>query len=167
MRYLVYFLASGAGTYLFCLSMRAPRRAILPTSLVAAVAYTAFVAVSVMTGSQVLAYFLATMLVAVGSELLATGMKMPATIFMFPAVLPMVPGSGIYRTMLSLIQKNYDAFLDTGAQTLLALGAMAVAIALANEIARRIHTDTAQRRLKLTVPACREKPHGTSKENIT
>lgn len=138
-RYLIWLVSSFAGTYLFCLSMRSPRKSVLPTSAIAALGYVLFMLFDRLTHSQTLAYFLATLLIATGSELLATLMRMPATIFMFPAVIPMVPGIGLYRTMLSLIQKNYDAFLDTGAQTLLALGAMAIALALTNEIARRIH----------------------------
>jgi len=135
--YLIWFLSAAAGCLFFCLSMRSPRRALLPTSLVAGLAYALYMLVEELTHLLPLAYFLATLFVAVAGEVLARGMRMPATIFLFPAVLPMVPGIGIYRTMLYLLRSEYEAFLDTGTETLLALGAMAVAIALTNEIARR------------------------------
>ena len=137
--YLIWFLSAGIGTYLFCLSMRSPRKSVLPTSTVAAFGYALYMLLSNLTASEPLSYFFATLWVAAASELLATLMRMPATIFMFPAVVPMVPGIGIYRTMLYLIQKDYGAFAETGSRTLLALGAMAMAIALTNEMARRIH----------------------------
>lgn len=143
--YLIWFVSSAVGTCLFSFMMHAPRRAILPNSILAGTAYTVFMLVSNQLHSEPMAYFLATMLAAVGSELLATLGKMPAMIFLFPSVIPMVPGIGIYRTMLYLIQKKYEAFLDTGTQTLIALGAMAVAIALTNEIARRVHSSVRQR----------------------
>ena len=57
---------------------------------------------------------------------------------MFPGVVPLVPGIGIYRSLLHLVRKEYSQCIDTGTGALIALGAMVVAIALTNEIARRI-----------------------------
>ncbi len=139
MTVLIGFLAATVGTVFFCLQLHAPRRAVLITAVMAGIGYTLFLSISHLTHSQPAAYFVATAFVAAGSEALAMLLKMPATIFMFPGVIPLVPGIGIYRTMLFLIRKDYEAFLDQGTQTLIALVAMTVAIALANEIARRIH----------------------------
>ena len=138
MPYLIGFLAGTIGTFFFCLSLHAPRRAAGITSLLAGFGYTFYLLISNLTHSDAAAYFFATALVAAGSETLATLLKMPATIFMFPGVVPLVPGIGIYRSLLYLVQKEYGKCLDTGTGALIALGAMAIAIALTNEIARRI-----------------------------
>ncbi len=137
--YLIWFLSSMFATGLFTLGMRAPRRALLPTSLMAGIGYTVYMLVTNLAHSEPAAIFLATVFVAVGSEILATLMKMPATIFMFPGIVPLVPGIGIYRTMLYLFQRKYEQFGDQGAACIVVLGVMAVAIALTNEVARRVH----------------------------
>ncbi len=137
--YLIWFVSSTVATGLFALGMRAPKRALIPTSLLAGVGYTIYMLVTNAAGSEPLAIFLATLMVAIGSEILATLMKMPATIFMFPGIVPLVPGIGIYRTMLYLLQKKFDLFLDQGTGCIVVLGVMAVAIALTNEVARWVH----------------------------
>ena len=139
MSYVIRLLAAAAGTIFFSLSMRIPRRAIPVTALLASVGYTVYLILSNIAGAEVLGYFLASALIALGSEIAATLMKMPAMIFMFPGVIPLVPGISIYRTLLLLVQKEYIGFMELGTKTLFALGAMAVGIALVNEVARRVH----------------------------
>lgn len=145
MPYLIGFLAGTIGTYFFCLSLRSPKRAAGLTAILAGLGYAFYLLIAALTGSDVAAYFLATALVAAGSETMATMLKMPTPIFMFPGVVPLVPGIGIYRSLLHLVQKEYEKCLDVGTGALLALGAMAVAIALSNEIARRIRPIVARK----------------------
>ena len=53
-----------------------------------------------------LGYFAGTTFVAMIGEIFARKFKMPATTFIFPAVIPMVPGFGLYQTMLALVQNE-------------------------------------------------------------
>ncbi|HEX3025801.1 MAG TPA: threonine/serine exporter family protein [Clostridia bacterium] len=65
---------------------------------------------------------------AVLSEILARVMKMPATIFMIPAIIPLVPGVGLYQTMMFLVQQQDNQAAKTGTTTLLSIVAMAMAM---------------------------------------
>ncbi len=46
------------------------------------------------------------------SEIAAYFCRTPSTVFLIPCVIPLVPGSGLYYGMSSLIGKDYSAALD-------------------------------------------------------
>jgi uncharacterized membrane protein YjjB (DUF3815 family) len=70
------------------------------------------------------------------SEFCAVLMRKPATVYIVPGIIPLVPGGGMYETMLFSVQGNMDAAAVTGFRTLTAAGAIAVGIALASSLAR-------------------------------
>ena len=56
-------------------------------------------------------------------EILARTMKAPATVFQAVAMIPLVPGSGLYYTMSSILRRDWADFRHFGSRTLLyALG---------------------------------------------
>ena len=79
---------------------------------------------------EVLAMFLAACGLCLVSELLARRMKTPVTTFLICALIPLVPGGGMYYTMLAIIQGNTMSALETGIHTLGCAGALALGIAL-------------------------------------
>ena len=58
-------------------------------------------------GNAILSNFLAATLISLLSEILARKMKYPAIIFVIPGILPLIPGLGLYNTMLYLVKGNY------------------------------------------------------------
>lgn len=70
--------------------------------------------------------FMAALMVALLGELSARAFKQPATIFVIPGIIPLVPGLGIYRGMLQMIDKSYDE----GVRIIIVAGMDAAAIAL-------------------------------------
>ena len=74
--------------------------------------------------------FLAACGLCLVSELLARRMKTPVTTFLICALIPLVPGGGMYYTMLAIIQGNTMSALETGIHTLGCAGALALGIAL-------------------------------------
>ena len=81
-------------------------------------------------GGEVLAMFLAACGLCLVSELLARRMKTPVTTFLICALIPLVPGGGMYYTMLAIIQGNTMNALEIGIDTLGCAGALALGIAL-------------------------------------
>ena len=63
---------------------------------------------------------------------------MPSTIFLFPEIVVFVPGVGIYRTMLALIQSNFEEFQKVGTETIIITLSMAMAIAVINVFSRHV-----------------------------
>lgn len=70
-----------------------------------------------------IAALVSTAFVALVSEILARIVHTPTIVFLISCIIPIVPGSYLYRAMRGLIERNSDAFLQNGAETLkIALG---------------------------------------------
>lgn len=81
-----------------------------------------------------LSYFIATLVMAIYSEVVARKIDTPVTTILIAALIPLAPGGGIYYTMYNLLDKNYPIALQKGIQTFIIAGAMAVGIFLASTI---------------------------------
>ena len=68
------------------------------------------------------------MVVGLFSEIMARVYKAPATIFVIVGCFPLVPGKGIYQTMLYLISNNRNMFIDS------LLNTVGIALALATAL---------------------------------
>lgn len=126
-----------AATFFFALIMNAPRKTLIYSSLTAAGGYMIYKYLKI-EGHHLLAFFLGTSFVAMLGEIFARKLKMPATIFIFPGVIPIVPGLGLYETILAFVEDDVFLALETGINTILSIGCMAVAMALVSLTANRI-----------------------------
>lgn len=86
--------------------------------------------------SDVPKYFVATVVIAVYSEIMARICKVPATLFLTVAFLPLVPGGGMYYTMEYCMRGETELFMETGLHTLAMAGAIAVGIMLVSSLMR-------------------------------
>lgn len=84
--------------------------------------------------SEMTAYFLAMSVVAFFAETAARILKAPATIFLIIGCFPLVPGRGIYTTMLYSIQGNSELFLDSFLNTIGISLSLALAILVVSTI---------------------------------
>lgn len=132
------FIICTTAVIFYSLLMNSPKRSVIYSALIAGSGYVIFDIFRYIIGNEMLGYFAATLFIAVTGEVFARLKKMPSTIFIFPAIIPLVPGIGLYQTMLQLVQKEYTTALIKGVQTLFIAGAMAVAIALINVVARMV-----------------------------
>lgn len=122
-------LYSFMATAFFALLMQAPKKSVIVSSGIAAVGYLIYLLLSTYF-NELLGYFIGTLLIALLGEWAARRLKMPATIFIFPGVIPLVPGMGLYRTMLAMVQGSLDKAFSTGINTMLIAGTMAMAMAI-------------------------------------
>lgn len=83
---------------------------------------------------EVIACFIAMAVVAFFSEIAARINKAPATIFLIIGCFPLVPGRGIYETMLYCTQGKNELFLNSFIHTLAISGSIAVAILVVSTI---------------------------------
>lgn len=84
------------------------------------------------------ALFASSIIFSAYSEILARVLKTPVTTFVICALIPLVPGGGMYYTMLESIQGNIDKSLQTGLNTISQAGALAVGIIVVSSISRFI-----------------------------
>jgi uncharacterized membrane protein YjjB (DUF3815 family) len=72
------------------------------------------------------------------SEILARILKAPVTIFSVISIIPLVPGGGMYYTMLDVIQGNINNSLNTGLNTISSAGSISAGILLASSLTKVI-----------------------------
>ena len=80
--------------------------------------------------SNFLALFLASIAISLASEVCARIYKTPATTFMVCALIPLVPGGGMYYTMLEIVNNNIDGALVKGIDTLVQAAAIVLGVTL-------------------------------------
>lgn len=136
----VYFACLGFG---FLFNLRGKLIFIAPIGSV--ISWGAFLLFDSFIDSVILCSLLSAMVCSVFCETIARVMKIPVTVFMITAILPLVPGSGIYYTMLACISKNYSDFAVKGIETIGIAGAIAVGMILISTVfkiatAKKTHT---------------------------
>ena len=136
----MFFLCLGA-TFFYSLIMNAPKKAIPFACVIGSAGYVIFELITEI-GNKTLAFFLATLLIAAGGEILARVIKIPSTMFIIPAIVPLVPGYGLYQTMLYLVLDEKTKALDILIETIFAAGAMAIAIAVVSFAAKSFFSRT-------------------------
>ncbi|NLW22770.1 MAG: threonine/serine exporter [Tissierellia bacterium] len=115
-----------------------PRNSILKTSLVGAMGWISLYISSLFFDSKILGTFLAAVTVGILGELFARYYKKPATVFIIPGIFPLVPGAGMYYTMLALIEKDFISAANKGTETLFIAAAISIGIILSTTLSRSI-----------------------------
>lgn len=95
--------------------------------------------------SSAASMFCASVCFSIFSEMCARICKAPVTTFIICALIPLVPGGGMYRTMLEAVQGDAMAAIEKGLQAISEAGALALGIILVSTLAKMI---TAYRRRK-------------------
>ena len=133
--FVICFLAS----VFFAPVLNTPKRSVPFAALIGSVGYLIFLLVPLFfAGSKISAYFFATAAMMILSELSAYSLKMPSTIFITVAIVPIVPGGGLYRTMLFMVRGEYSYMQSTGLETFYIICVMAIAIAISSSLSKII-----------------------------
>ena len=127
LHYLQDFVFAFLATVAFGVRFQGPKRILWRSGLIGGLGWVFFIVLkeqfSVHSFS---ANFLATVLIALASEMSARAWKEPTTVFEIPAIIPLVPGFGMYKGM-TLILQDYVSY---GSEVLLGAAMDACAIAL-------------------------------------
>jgi uncharacterized membrane protein YjjB (DUF3815 family) len=90
-------------------------------------------------GSPLESLFFASIVGGIFSEIMARLLKTPVTTFVICTVIPLVPGSGMYYTMLETIQGNINKSLSVGLETIASAGAIAVGLVFVSSLAKLLN----------------------------
>ena len=118
------------GTLFFAFIQESPNKAIITSAFVGAFSCVVYYFVDIYTNSALLAIFAGSFSIAFVSEILARRMRMPTTTFISTSIVPLVPGIGLFLTMLAMVEQNNLQFLSSGVSASLQIGAMAMGLAL-------------------------------------
>lgn len=64
--------------------------------------------------------------------------RMPVTVYLIAGIIPLVPGTGMYKTVYNLISSDYVRAMNVGAYTLKAAVAIAIGIVIVFALPNRI-----------------------------
>ena len=128
-------LACAVAAASFSVLLHQPWRTIPVSSLIATAGYALYL----LMGKTTLAYFGATLVIGICCEICARMMKRTATLFVTAAIIPLVPGIGLYNTMLFMVEGNYGMAVQTGTATVLALCGIALAITMSSVLVSAFH----------------------------
>lgn len=101
-----------------------------------ALGWGVYLAVMAGSDSDILALFCASLAIGLYAEGCAAVTRNPATLFTVCAIIPLVPGSGMYYTMLESIGGDVQGALSTGLGTLLVAGAIAAGVAFSSSVTK-------------------------------
>ncbi|MBR5704891.1 MAG: threonine/serine exporter family protein [Deltaproteobacteria bacterium] len=135
MNWVVQLLACAVAASCFSVLLHQPRPTIPASTMIATAGYAAFL----LMGKTTLAYFGATLLIGVCCEICARIMKRTATLFVTASIIPLVPGIGLYNTMLYVVEGDYGNAVQTGAATVLGICGIALAITMSSVLAGAFH----------------------------
>ena len=93
-----------------------------------------------LSGTDITAYFFATLIAAIYSEIMARIRKYPAISYLVISIFPLIPGAGVYYTMTYAVRGDTASFASKGLHTAAIAGVMAVGILLASTTVRLIIT---------------------------
>lgn len=120
----------------FCILFKVPTKQFPACILTGAFSWTSYQILLYCEASAILACFIAACLVGFLSDICSRIFKEAATIFIIPGILCLVPGAGMYRTMLSLLQHDMDGFAANATTTLSMAGAIAVGLLITGSLLR-------------------------------
>ncbi|EEH98297.1 threonine/serine exporter family protein [Clostridium tertium] len=98
--------------------------------------------------SDTTALFLASVGLSVYSEVFARILKTPVTTFVITALIPLVPGGGMYYTMVEAITGDVMKSLEIGINTLASAGVLALGIILVSTITKTLIKYNSSKKIK-------------------
>ncbi len=120
----------------------------LPLALLGAAAGWWLYSTFRLSGDPALGYFTAAAAIGLLSEIGAAVLRRPAFLYIVCAILPLVPGGGMYNTMLQSVRGDFAGSLLLGFETLQAAGAIAAGLAVSSALARLVSKTEAAKRLR-------------------
>ena len=94
--------------------------------------------------SAVISLFFASVVIAVLSELFARMLRTPVIGFLVCALIPLVPGGGMYYTMLEIVQDNLNGALVKGINTVAQACSIAIGVILVSSLMRMYNKFTSR-----------------------
>ena len=89
--------------------------------------------------SNIVGTFFASIVVGILGELFARHFKKPATVYIIPGIVPLVPGAGMYYTMLALVEKDFSLAANRGTETFFLAAAISIGIITSTSLSRSIN----------------------------
>lgn len=134
-----HFIFATVATAGFAVFFNVPLKLLLPPAVVGGIGWVVYLVIMEVTNNMSLSGFLAAASVSAMSEVLARKMYQPAILFVIPGILPLIPGIGLYNTMLAIIQEDYLLAATKGASAILLSCSIALGVLVVAALVRTIN----------------------------
>lgn len=141
----LHFIYSFISTIGFSVLFNVPKKSLFYAGITGAIGWSLYVYTDNITFSASFSNFIASIMVAILGEVFARIDKKPVTVFVIPGIVPLVPGYGMYLTMINLINDNFNKAATTGIDTLFKAGSIVMGIILVSSIAKIIKKSKAKK----------------------
>lgn len=121
---MIQALACMAAASFFGILLYQPKSTLVFTALIGLLGYAVFT----LMGGGLLAFFVSGLTIGILCEITARIAQRTTTLFLISALIPIVPGLGLYRSMIALSQNDYSLALKVRGETL--AGILAIALSL-------------------------------------
>lgn len=130
------FIFAFLATLGYSIVFNVPKRFIPLAALGGALGWMGYIGFGLNYDAPVTAAFIGATIVGIWGEVLSVKVKDIVTVFIIPGIVPLVPGAGMYFTMLAVIEKDFELAATTGSESLFVAGAIASALILVSSISR-------------------------------
>lgn len=117
-----------------CFNIRGKK--LLLTSLGGVITWALYLLLQSWLKSDILCYFLVSLVMSVYAEILARLLKTPAATFCTTSLIVLVPGSGLYYTISHMLEGDMTRFFSEAGHTLGLAAALSVGIILVTAVSR-------------------------------
>lgn len=125
---IVHVLSATVAVYFFGFLFNIKGRQLFFSALGGGLAALAYEVGMILNINLMLTLFLATLCFSIYSEIMARLLKTTVTTFAISGLIPLVPGKGMYMTMLYLVNGDMDLALNSGLTTLASAGIIALGV---------------------------------------
>lgn len=129
------------GSYCPAILFNIERKNLFWAGLCGAIGWTAYKGIVVSTEQNILAVFVAAVVISITSEVMAKVFRTPATVFYIPSLFPIVPGISAYYTVSYIIENKIAEAAYKGLETIGSAIAIAFGILLVSTIFRYINVN--------------------------
>lgn len=143
LEYVLSFFYAFLSTLGFAVLFNVPKSSFVKSGLTGGIGWIIFLLTKNLSGSVIGSTFLASFVIAFIGEFFAIIDKNPITVYIIPGIIPLVPGLGLYNTMLSIVEKDFTLAANYGSEVLL----ISVAISGALVIVLSINSIRRQRQI--------------------
>ncbi len=130
-----HFVVAYLATAAFGIVFYAPLKTLPFSAITGAFGYiTYYLILQNLEGSDILACTAGGFVIAFLAEIFAVIQKNPVTAYEMPAIMPLVPGIGLYRTMITFMQNDSVGAIDYLFQTILSAASIAIGLILTEAV---------------------------------
>lgn len=135
---ILHFIFSFIATIGFAVLFNVPKNSLWYGGLAGGFGWTIYTYMMQQNFSGPMSNFTASIIVAMFGEIFARIDKKPVTLFVIPGIIPLVPGFGMYNSIIHLLNDQFQQGMIISIETLFNAGAIALGIIVVSSIAKTL-----------------------------